>query len=68
MQGELAHAQARDEEDGNSIENRLLLVERSVYDQSIQVELLEDRMTADFNDMRNSTTRQFDEMHRLSIN
>lgn len=35
IQGEHAHAQARDEEDENSIENRLLLVERSVYDQSI---------------------------------
>ena len=48
-----------EENDDDSIENRLLAVEHAVYDQSLQIEQLEDKVTIGFVDLRNLLNDMF---------
>eukprot|EP00268_Persea_americana_P020786 TRINITY_DN20865_c0_g1_i3.p2 TRINITY_DN20865_c0_g1~~TRINITY_DN20865_c0_g1_i3.p2 ORF type:complete len:111 (-),score=21.02 TRINITY_DN20865_c0_g1_i3:115-447(-) len=51
LQGEPARVQAN-EDDEDSIENRFLAIENAVFDQSLQIEQLEEKVTSGFNDLR----------------
>lgn len=66
LAGEPTQHQAQDYEDAEgdegSIENRLLVVKHAVYDQSVQVERLDERliecMTVGFTELQNLSTDQ----------
>lgn len=64
IQGENIQAQATEVE--HSVEDHLLAVKEAVYDQSIQIELLEERVTAGFFEMRRTSTEQINEMRHMS--
>lgn len=59
LQGEPVQVQEDDEE---SIANRLLAVEHAVYDQSVQIEQLEEWMTTGFTDICNHSTDQYNRL------
>ena len=48
-----------EEKDDNSIANRLLAVEHAIYDQSLQIEQLKDKVTTGFADLRNQLNHMF---------
>ena len=63
VQGESASVQAN-EDDEDSIENRLLVVKHAVYDQSLQIEQLENIVTSGFADLRNQLNEMFNHLRQ----
>lgn len=61
IQGEQAPVQD-DGDDEDSIENCLLVVEHAVFDQSVQMEQLEEWMTAGFIEIRNHSMKQYNQL------
>lgn len=61
LQGEQARVQA-DEEVEYSIENRLLAIENVVFDQSVQIEHLEEKVTSGYSDIRNQLIEMFNQL------
>lgn len=54
--------EADDDAEADSIENRLLAIENAVFDQSIQIEQLDERMATGFSDIRNQLTEMFNQL------
>ncbi|RWR73459.1 hypothetical protein CKAN_00173800 [Cinnamomum micranthum f. kanehirae] len=61
LRGERAPVQADDAE-VDSIEDRLLAIENAAFDQSVQIEQLEERVATRFSDNRNQLTEMFNQL------
>ena len=63
LQGERARIQAN-EEDTDPIENRLIAIENAVFDQSVQIKQLEEKVSSGFNDLRNQLSEMFNQLRQ----
>ena len=61
FQREQAPVQA-DDVKADSIENRLLAIEHVVFDQSVQIEQLEERVAIGFSNLHNQLTEMFNQL------
>ena len=48
--------------DADSIENRLLAAEHAMFDQSVQIEQLDERVATSFSDIHNQLTEMFNQL------